>query len=114
MHTARLPARRRRGSLRPARPDPAPAAGDSLADLVRFRTDLLGCFTRRGDALFELTDAMAAAQGPVISPAELSTEPEFRRGHGSAYAALSRGRIDEAALRRLLVGRWPRPGRANR
>ena len=77
-----------------------------------FRRELLGCLTRRGDALFELTDAMLCAQGRVVSPVELSLEPEFRRGHGSVYAALGRGRIDEAALRRLLVGQVAaaRPG----
>ena len=89
-------------------------AVDALAELVAFRRDLLGCFTRRGDALFELADAMACAQGPVASPAELSTEAEFRRGHGSAYAALADGRIDGAALRQLLVERVApaRPGEA--
>src|SRR5258706_9177684 len=75
------------------------------AGRMESRRDLLGCLTRRGDALFELADAMACAQGPVGSPAELSLEPEFRRGHGSIYAALGHGRVDHAALRRLLVGR---------
>ena len=85
---------------------------DPLAELIAFRRDLLGLLTRRGDALFELADAMACAQGPVGSPAELSLEPEFRRGHGSIYAALGHGRVDHAALRRLLVGRVAaaRPG----
>ena len=90
----------------------ADPVGDSLAELVAFRADLLGCLTRRGDALFELTDAMLCSQGPVSSPVELCLEPEFRRGHGSVYAALHRGRIDAAALRRLLVGQLApaRPG----
>jgi hypothetical protein len=90
--------------------DVSPA--DALAELVAFRRDARRCLTRRGDALFELADAMLCAQGPVISPAELSLEPEFRRGHGSVYAALARGRIDDAALRLLLVGRIApaRPG----
>jgi DDE superfamily endonuclease len=73
--------------------------------LTEFRRQLLGCLTRRGHALFELADAMACGPGPVHSPAELSLEPEFRRGHGSLYAALAHGRIDATALRRLLVGR---------
>src|SRR5258706_15784561 len=82
------------------------------AGRMESRRDLLGCLTRRGDALFELADAMACAPGPVGSPAELSLEPEFRRGHGSIYAALGHGRVDHAALRRLLVGRVAaaRPG----
>jgi hypothetical protein len=94
-------------------PDDVAAVGaDPLAVLKEFRGGLRGCLLRRGDALFELADAMLCAQGPVASPVELSMEPEFGRGHGSVYAALSRGRVDEAALRRLLVGRVApaRPG----
>lgn len=85
---------------------------DPLAELNSFRHRLRGCMNRRGDALFELADAMLCTQGRVASPVELSLEPEFRRGHGSVYAALGRGRIDEVALRRLLVGQVApaRPG----
>jgi DDE superfamily endonuclease len=83
--------------------DVSPA--DPLAELVAFRRDLRGCLARRGNALFELTDAMLCAQGRVCSPVELSLEPEFRRGHGSLYAALAKGHIDHVALRRLLVSR---------
>ncbi len=89
-----------------------PLLVESLAELTTFRRQLMGCFTRRGDTLFEVTDAMLCAQGRVSSPAELSLEPELRRGHGSVYAALRHGRINGAALRRLLVGRVApaRPG----
>ena len=82
------------------------------ADLVAFRRELLGCLTRRGGALFGLADAMLCAQGPVLSPAELSLEPEFGRCYGSAYAAVGEGRVDEVAFRRLLAGRTApaRPG----
>ncbi|GAA0380032.1 hypothetical protein Acor_01510 [Acrocarpospora corrugata] len=81
------------------------AAGPShLRPLIDFRAGLYGLLWRRADALFELTDAMLCAQGPVRSPVELSMEPEFRRGHGSLYAALDQGRIEEAGLRRLLLG----------
>jgi hypothetical protein len=76
---------------------------DPLAKLEAFRRELMQCFTRRRDALFELTDAMLCTQGRVCSPVELSLEPEFSRGHGSVYAALHHGRIDNEALRRLLV-----------
>jgi len=60
----------------------------------------------------EPADAVLCAQGPVLSPAELSLEPEFGRCYGSAYAALAEGRVEEAALRRLLAGRVApaRPG----
>jgi DDE superfamily endonuclease len=78
---------------------------EALAGLSRFRAGLRACFTRRGDALFELADAMLCAQGPVRSPVELSLEPEFRRGHGSVYEALAQGRISRERLRHLLVAR---------
>lgn len=89
--------------------DDVPAVQDAppvedIAVLRGFRADLRGCFTRRGDALFEAMDAMLCAHGPVRSPVELSVEPEFRRGHGSVYDALARGTIDTARLRRVLVG----------
>jgi hypothetical protein len=42
-----------------------------LARLAVFRQDLMGCFTRRSDALFGLADAVLAA-GPVLSLLHLS------------------------------------------
>jgi hypothetical protein len=74
-----------------------------LDRLVGFRRDLFQCFRRRADALFELSDALLCAPGPVVSPVELSLEPEFRRGHGMVYDALAAGRVDGARLRRLLT-----------
>ena len=68
-----------------------------------FRRELHECFTARADALLELCDAVLCAQGPVRSAAELSLEPEFRRGHGSVYDALAGGQIDAGRLRRLQV-----------
>jgi hypothetical protein len=64
-----------------------------LARLGAFRAGLHACFTRRADALFELGDALLCAQA-VPSLPHLSLEPACRRGWGSAYAALARGRID--------------------
>jgi hypothetical protein len=64
---------------------------------------LHGCFVRRADALFELCDAILTT-GTVPSPAHLSLAPVHRRGWGSLYAALSKGAIDEEALRDLLCG----------
>ena len=81
-----------------------PARVEALSGLSGFRADLRACFTRRGDALFELADAMLCAQGPVRSPVELCLEPEFRRRHGSVYEALARGRISSDRLRHLLAG----------
>ncbi|MFI6457768.1 transposase [Streptosporangium amethystogenes] len=63
-----------------------------------FRQELMGCFTRRPDALFELTDAVLAT-GPVLSLPHLSLDPLHRRGHGSVYAALAKGEINTGALR---------------
>ena len=69
-----------------------------------FRADFYACLSRRGDALFELTDALLTAEA-VPSPVHLSLVPAHRRGCGSLYAALAQGRIDEAALRDLLARR---------
>jgi hypothetical protein len=67
-----------------------------------FRNSLYNCLHRRADALFELTDALLTAE-VVPSPVHLSLQPSHRRGWGSLYAALDRGRIDAQALRRLLA-----------
>jgi hypothetical protein len=77
------------------------------AALRSFRRHLYGSFTRWGDALFELCDAALCSGGPVGSIPSLSLEPEFSRSHGSLYKALSKGRIDEGRLRRLLVDNRP-------
>ena len=61
--------------------------------LIAFRSGLYGCFTRRGDALFDLVDAVLTAQGPVDSPVELAQEKAFRRGHGALYDALVDGAV---------------------
>jgi hypothetical protein len=61
------------------------------------------CLHRRGDALFEITDAILTADAAVPSPVHLSLQASHRRGWGSLYAALDRGRIDAQALRRLLA-----------
>ena len=66
-----------------------------------FRNSLYDCLHRRADALFELTDALLSAE-TVPSPVHLSLQPSHRRGWGSLYNALSHGRIDVQALRRLL------------
>jgi hypothetical protein len=74
--------------------------------LQTFRCSLYECFHRRSDALFELADAILAADGAAPSPAHLSLQASHRRGWGSLYAALDRGRIDDEALRKLLA-RYP-------
>lgn len=77
-----------------------------LARLGAFRTELHACFTRRADALFELDEALLCAPA-IASVAHLSLEPTHRRGWGSAYAALARGRIDAEPLRDLLASFLP-------
>ena len=83
----------------------------AISDLVGFRSCLYRCLTGWGDALFELCDAVLCSPSPVGSVPSLSLEPVFRRGHGSLYKALARGRVDTDGLRRSLVAnlpqRWP-------
>jgi hypothetical protein len=83
-----------------------PAAG-AAAELAGFRSGLRECFTARGDALFELADALACVPGPVPGPVHLSLEPEFRRGWAMTYQALAEGRVDAGRLKDLLVAVRP-------
>jgi len=83
-----------------------PMPTSPLARLGAFRTELHACFPRRADALFELGDALLCAPA-VPSLPHLSLEPACRRGWGSSYAALARGRIDTERLRDLLVATLP-------
>jgi hypothetical protein len=55
----------------------------TLSAIVGFRGEFYDCLTRRGDALFELSDAVLCTQGPVRSLEGLSLAPEHRRGHGA-------------------------------
>jgi hypothetical protein len=73
--------------------------GDAVEDLDRFREMFYRSLTSRADALFEVTDAVLCADGPVRSLAELSLVAEHRRGHGASYDALAQGRIDVGRLR---------------
>jgi hypothetical protein len=72
-------------------------------DLAGFRRELYASLTARADALFELTDAMLCAEGPVTSLVELTLVAEHRRGHGAMYDALAAGRVEPARLRRALA-----------
>lgn len=73
-------------------------------ELSAFRQEFYRCLLRRADALFELTEAVLCADGPVRSVAELSLVGEHRRGYGSGYAALARGCVDIDRLRTALTG----------
>src|SRR6266571_3275145 len=67
--------------------------------LAAFRGELYRCFATYRDALLELADAVLCKQDRVHMLAELSLEPEHRRGHGALYGAVNCGRIDIARLR---------------
>ena len=73
-------------------------------DLDRFRLEFYRSLTARADALFELTDAMLCADGPVRSLVELTLVAEHRRGHGAMYDALAHGVVEPERLRRTLAG----------
>ncbi|GGZ71245.1 NF041680 family putative transposase [Streptomyces echinoruber] len=84
---------------------PAPGSvSEALDVLSRFRVEFYECLYARADALFELTDAVLCADGPVETLVELSLAVEHRRGHGAMYAALDRGRLEPTRLRRALAG----------
>ena len=94
------------------RPDPAVFAAAvtryrALERLREFRSRLYACLARRADALFELTDAVLCADHAVTSLVQLCLEPEFTRGHGALYDALSAGRIDDERLFSLLAAELP-------
>jgi len=60
--------------------------------LAAFRGELYRCFATYRDALLELADAVLCKQDRVHMLAELSLEPEHRRGHGALYGAVNCGR----------------------
>ena len=104
-----LPGGRQLPLLAPASPDPAQLAGavDRFLTLREFRSKLYACLTSRADALFELADAVLCADHAVTSLVQLCLEPEFTRGHGALYDALSAGRIDDEKLFSLLASELP-------
>jgi hypothetical protein len=92
----------------PVRDGAAGRAGDLLAG---FRGELYRCFGKRPDVLLELADAVLCRPGRVLMLAELSLEPECRRGHGAVYDALNCGQVQVRRLRRALADlplpAWP-------
>ena len=72
-------------------------------DLDWFRREFYRSCAARADALFELTDAVLCADGPVTSLVELSLLAEHRRGHGALYDALNAGRVEPQRLRRTVA-----------
>ncbi len=79
-------------------------AGEALRVLSHFRVEFYECLYSRADVLFELTDAILCTDGPVKTLVELSLAVEHRRGHGALYAALDRGWLEPARVRRTLAG----------
>ena len=95
-----------------ARPDPAVFADAvaryrALERLRGFRQSLYECLDARADALFELANAVLCADHAVTSLVQLCQEPEFTRGHGALYDALSAGRIDDERFFSLLASELP-------
>jgi hypothetical protein len=79
-------------------------AAQELERLREFRGRMYRCLGRRRDELFELTDALLCAGGPVRTLVGLALAPEHRRGHGALYDALNSGRVDVGRLRDTLAG----------
>jgi hypothetical protein len=82
------------------------AGGDTrlrAGELDRFRCEFYRSCTARADTLFELTDAVLCADGPVRSLVELTLVAEHRRGHGAMYDALAHGAVTPQRLRRALA-----------
>ena len=71
--------------------------------LAAFRGELFRCFGTYRDTLSEVCDAVLCKQDRVHMAAELSLEPECRRGHGAVYKALNRGQVQVARLRWALA-----------
>lgn len=93
-------------------PDPAVFADAvarwrALERLRGFRQSLYECLDARADALFELADTVLCADHAVTSLVQLCLEPEFTRGHGALYDALSAGRIDDERFFCLLASELP-------
>lgn len=58
---------------------------DAFAEVSHLRSELYAWLTARGDALFELCDALLCTDGPVRTLVHLALAPEYRRGHGALY-----------------------------
>jgi hypothetical protein len=72
-----------------------------LQPLQTFRHKLLGVFSRRADALFELIAALLLTVDPR-SPVELSRSPAFRRRFSIVYNAMQQGQVEPEQARHVL------------
>jgi len=78
-------------------------AAQELERLRNFRGQLYRYLGRRRDELFESTEALLCADGPVQSLVGLCLAPEHRRGHGALYDTLNCGTVDVDLLRAELT-----------
>jgi hypothetical protein len=77
-------------------------ADRGLGLLAGFRRELYRSLGMRRDVLFEACDALACRPERVHMLAELSLEPECRRGHGGLYDALNCGEVVIGRLRQAV------------
>jgi hypothetical protein len=82
---------------------PAGPANAALSVLSHYRVEFYNCLYKRADALFELTDAVLCADGPVTSLVELTLTAEHRCGHGATYDGVNHGWLEPRRLWRLLA-----------
>src|SRR5687768_7518449 len=87
-------------------PTDGPDQSLAVAVLRSFRDEAFGCLGRRGDAQFELVDALLTAESMPSLP-HLSLLPIHRRGWGSAYAALAVGEVDAERLGEVFAAQAP-------
>ncbi len=85
-------------------------ASRALERLREFRSRLYECLALRADALSGLADAVLCADHAVTSLVQLCLEPEFTRGHGALYDALSAGKVDDEQFSSLLMAVLPLVG----
>lgn len=79
----------------------------ALEQLRTFRQFVFNLCSRRADALSNVIDGALTA-GLVPSLAYLSLQATHRRGHGSLYAALAKGRMDVEGIRKLIATNLPK------
>lgn len=78
----------------------------TLEQLRDFKHGIYKLCSHRADALCDVIDGALTA-GLVPSFAYLSLQAAHQRGHISLYAALTKGRMDVAGIRRLVVSTMP-------
>jgi hypothetical protein len=80
----------------------------NLNTLNRFRNDLYQCFSRAGDVLFNLTDALLS-ESQAHSALKLTLSPFFLRKWPSFYEGLQLGKLDQSRFEQTLARYAPAP-----